>query len=60
MRNQYDEETNPDENPEEDNIVVDQMNTSRNSHVDGKSRTFVYGVSRKSIIIRILLTCDYR
>jgi len=34
MRNHYDEENNPDNNPEEDNIVVDQMNTSRNSHVD--------------------------
>lgn len=52
MRSHYDEETIPDENPEEDNIIVDQMNTSRSSHADviGKSRTFVVlrRVSRKS------------
>ncbi|KYQ49229.1 Segmentation protein even-skipped [Trachymyrmex zeteki] len=34
MRNHYDEENSPDNNPEEDNIVVDQVNTSRNSHSD--------------------------
>ncbi|XP_018340317.1 PREDICTED: segmentation protein even-skipped-like [Trachymyrmex septentrionalis] len=34
MRNHYDEENSPDNNPEEDNIVVDQVNTSRGSHSD--------------------------
>ncbi|XP_070528954.1 segmentation protein even-skipped isoform X2 [Cardiocondyla obscurior] len=34
MRNPYDEETAVDENPEEDNVVVDQMNASRNPHID--------------------------
>ncbi|XP_011689181.1 PREDICTED: segmentation protein even-skipped isoform X2 [Wasmannia auropunctata] len=34
MRNHFDEDTSPDNNTEEDNIVVDQMNTPRNSHAD--------------------------
>ncbi|XP_012061058.1 PREDICTED: segmentation protein even-skipped-like [Atta cephalotes] len=34
MRNHYDEENSPDNNPEEDNIIVDQVNTSRGSHSD--------------------------
>ncbi|XP_011161240.1 segmentation protein even-skipped [Solenopsis invicta] len=36
MRNHYDEENSPENNPEEDNIVVDQNapSTSRNSYVD--------------------------
>ncbi|KAG5325645.1 EVE protein, partial [Pseudoatta argentina] len=39
MRNHYDEENSPDNNPEEDNIVVDQVNTSRAFYSDLQSST---------------------